>query len=209
MKPKVLIIPANHAPFSPPKDSDDITPLMDISEGGIALSDGTHGLQVQFWTFTIEGEGLETGIYLEAPNYPKTLQLAISNLTWVRGTFDQNMHPAVAFVAGGFNYLWWWDPVVHAQTITELAPTILSPTVLMDDTRARETQLGNNDIILAYLIGSEVFYRLQRDRYGVQYPWYSGIFPDYIEKPYINRMGINLEWRFQLEFHDRIFDYPE
>ena len=205
MKPPVLIIPAPHAAFDPPKDKDDITSLNDWAEGGVDLSDGTQGLQVQFWNYTAR----EEGIFLEAPTYPRTLQIAAPNVTWVKGTFDQNMHPAVVYVSNGDTYLWWWDPVVHAQVTTPFDPFMVSPNIVMDDTRDRETQLGNNDIILAYLRAGWLLYRLQRDRYKVEYVWYTGGFPDYIEKPYINRMGMNRDWRFQLEIHDMVFDpYP-
>jgi len=215
MKPIVYIIPVHSAPFDPPKDRDDITPLSDWSEGGINLSDGTQGLQVQFWHFTVEGAGVSTGIYLESSTYPKTLQLSAPNITWIRGTFDQNMHPAISYISDGLSYLWWWDPIIHAQATLPLALDVIFPNVIMDDTRPRETQLGNNDIVLTYLRGDplapSLYFRLQRDRYGVEYlvsePWYSG-FPDYIEKPYINRTGMNEEWRFQLEIRDREADFP-
>lgn len=201
MRPLVSIVSfIQPALFRAPKDRTDITQLVDWSLGGITLSDGTQGLEIQNWKYTVEGTGGGTGIYLTSAtnNYPHTLQLSAPNITWVRGTFDQNMHPAVSYVSGGANFLWWYDPITHVQEILPLDSTLISPTVVMDDTRERESTSGNNDIILAYLKSNALYFRLERDRYGVEYLWDTAL-PSYIEKPFINKMGMNNLWRFQLE----------
>ena len=62
----------------------------------------------------------DRNIYMEAANYPKTLTDFWPNIIWVRGTFDQNMHPAYYYLCllMELSYLWWWDPVNHIQLPT-------------------------------------------------------------------------------------------
>ena len=172
---------------------DDIPPtaLTDYELGGIALRDPSQGLQVQVWTFGYDG----ANVWASAPSVAQTTLFTLANVTQLSGAFDQNMNPAVAFIAAGIPQLWWFDTVAHAQVFTTFTG-INSPRVAMDDKRSLETQVGSNDVIFAYLKSGGLYFRAQRDRYGVEYPL-TTIDPAYT----FVQMGMNSVNRFQFQFH--------
>jgi hypothetical protein len=75
------------------------------------------------------------------------------------------MNPCVAFVQDGDLWLWWFDSVAHAQVFTEFSGE--QPRVAMDDKRT--TQSLANDILFTYIRDDKLYYREQRDRFGVEY----------------------------------------
>lgn len=165
------------------------SPLIDYEMGGIALRDASQGLQVQVWTFYLDGDN----VMCDAPSVSPTVLFTRAGITELSGCFDQNMNPCVAFVAAGVTTLWWFDSVVHAQVFTIF--TGYSPKVTLDD--KRELQDANSDIIFAYLRGSTLYNRTQRDRFTVEDMLYS---PIDSSKYKFKAMGMNSINRLQFLF---------
>ena len=204
MNPRVsLINPALVAPYLYP-DNIDPTPLQDWELGGIGLSDPSQGLMVQAWELNVLGVTTGTGIYVSAPNTPSTLLFNYPNITWARLAFDQNMRPVVSFMAGGLPYFYWWNPLIPGNTVTSLPTTIINPCVTMDDKRARESLLGLNDVVMAYINGTNLCYRLERDRYNTEYVWYANI-SDILANPYVNRIGMTENLRLLIDLRGSLY----
>lgn len=168
------------------------SPQRDFETGGIALSDPSQGHLVQVWkaevvdnsTIVISNEAaFEVSYYSD------------HNVTEVSLTFDQNMRPAIALVADGQAKLIWYDAQAAQEVVTELDADVRSPRVSLDDKRASQSAL--NDIILGYIRGRNLYHRLQRDRFEVEYLLAENVVPT--EEWYLRRMGMNAVNRFQFE----------
>lgn len=185
---------------------DDITPtdLVDWELGGIGLSDASQGLEVQSWELQVLGTTTGTAVWVSAPNTPLTQVFAYPNITWARLAFDQNMHPVISFVAGGLPFFYWFDPLLPGNTVTALPTTVEFPCVTMDDKRALSTQLGLNDVVMCYINLGNLCYRLQRDRYGVEYVWYAGI-NTVVSNPFVNRIGMTYGLRLLIEIRGALY----
>lgn len=131
--------------------------------GPVALNDASQGLFVQVWSARSD----INDIYLSAPNYPEALLLARSNeVKEVSLAFDQNGQPMLAFVEDTGNaFLYWYDPTIPGFTVLAL-PSMVNPRITMDD--GRLFMNGENDVIMAYVRGSSLYYRQQRDRFTIE-----------------------------------------
>lgn len=173
--------------------------------GGIGLSDPSQGLQVQNWSGYVSNVGLTTSsVHLSSNNTPDTIIFSSPGIIWMRFTFDQNMHPFVAFYTGTIASYFWWDPTIPGNTITNLPTGPTYPACILDDPRNLQTLLGNNDIILAYINSNNLCYRQQRDRYGVEYTLYSGM-NNVINNPFVNKIGMNEGNRLQFEIGGQLY----
>lgn len=178
--------------------------LQDYTLGGIGLSDSSQGLQVQTWTAYILGTGINTSVWVSAPNTAAVQLFVTPGIIWVRLAFDQNMHPVIAYVSQNGTNLYWWDPTVPGQVFTPLDPAITNPCVTMDDKRPMETTLGNNDVILAYVRINNLYYRQERDRYGVEYTLANGL-NNQIISPFLNKVGMNTKYRLQFDIYGNLY----
>ena len=142
----------------------DPTVTQDFEEAGIALNNTSQGLQVQLWTFSTNG----TDIIVDAPSLPAPITLlSPTNVASVRGCFDQNMNPFVAYLQEGqWNY-WWFDTVVGHMVTSQLPSGVTSVVCTLDDKRPWESNIS--DICLLYTNNGNLYYRRQRDRYGIEY----------------------------------------
>lgn len=140
-----------------------VGPLEDWEWGGVALNDPSQGLFVQIWHLTLEGDN----VCIEAPSVPKTTLFTGADITDVALAFDQNMRPFVAYTQAGSAKFWWYDPTVQMMVTTDL-PGATTPRCTLDD--KREFNTSGSDVILAYLKGRDLYFRMQRDRFTVEYP---------------------------------------
>jgi len=169
-----MSLPNNQA-SSVPVIADYISPysrhtelLEDYEYGGIALNDGTQGLEVQVWylwynddetspnygDFTVSAEDtLETAVVLNVPN-----------VTRCGLAFNQNMDVCIAYETSDCNaQIYWWDPVPVAYTTYALPGGSKNISCCFDDHRA--TQTGYGDIIVGYIRAGTLYYRQERDRF--------------------------------------------
>lgn len=137
-------------------------PLESYEMGGVALNDPSQGLRVQLWTVRL----VEGDVMLGAPGVPETVQFSAPALTEVDVAFDQNMQPFVAYMEGTVAKFWWYDPLTASMEFVTLPAGCLNVRCTLDDKRA--TQVGQNDIILAYMKNGDLCYRQQRDRFTIE-----------------------------------------
>lgn len=204
MHPQVPIItPTIINPYIPP---DDLSPteLIDYELGGIGLSNASQGLQIQTWTLQVLGTGINTAIYLSAPNTPSTFIFTLPQIVWARLAFDQNMHPTISFMYENGAGYWWYDPTIPGNTVVTLPATVYRPCVTLDDKRAVATTLGTSDVVLAYINGTNLCYRLQRDRYGTEYVWVANV-TNYLITPFVNKIGMDTNWRLLLDVRGSLY----
>jgi hypothetical protein len=146
--------------------------LTDFEAGGIALNDGTQGLDYQIWSLRYEGDRghPDYGDFIVTGETTGETSV-ILNVDDVRScalAFDQNMNPFIAYetddCAAKF---YWYDSFISAYTTTTLPAGSKYIQCCLDD--HRQTQTGTSDIIIAYLRGGNLYTREQRDRYSVEY----------------------------------------
>lgn len=136
-------------------------PLIDYEMGGLGLSDPSGGLLAQLWT----AEYKEGAVYISAPNTPETVLFTRTGITEVALAFDQNMRPAIAFVDGTGSFLWWFDTTAGSYVFFPV-PSATNPRICMDE---KNPWFGaDSDIVLAYMNGTSLCARYQRDRFLIE-----------------------------------------
>lgn len=150
------------APFLAPDDLDS-PPWMDRELGGVELYDASQGLQVKTWTIRlVAGE-----VRLTAAGSTETTLFSGAGITELSLAFDQSMRPYVAFVQAGEAKYWWYDSLIEDSVFSTLPAGTVTPRVCLDDKRDRQS--GTSDVILAYVRDGNLYFRAQRDRFGVEY----------------------------------------
>lgn len=138
--------------------------LVDYESGGIGLNNPSAGMLYQIW----KGELLNLrDIYISAPNTPRTHLVSTGfACTEISIAFDQNMRPHVAYMDGSFARFYWFDPTIPGPAILTLPAGSRNPKVTLDD--KREIHSSDSDIILAYMRGTSLYFRFQRERYLIE-----------------------------------------
>lgn len=160
---------------------------VDYMDGGVDIQDPSLGLDYQTWAAEI----VENRIMLSAPTFPETPIYTGDDITEVSLAFDQNMQVCIAFVETGMAKLLWYDTIASQLVVTELGAGVSHPRVALDDNR--EFNRTGSDVILAYIKDGALYYRQQRDRYGIERQLSSG--------PWIAlvRIGMGSTLRFQFQ----------
>lgn len=148
------------------QDQDDPTGTEDYEMGGVALNDNSLGTEYQLWTFKISGADNKT-ITAEAPNTNGAISLytptGTSDVTEIACTFDQNMHPFVAFNQGAQWHYWWYDAQSAGMLLSDLPAGVDSCRCCLDD--KRQFNSTNSDVLLFYTLNNNLYMRRQRDRF--------------------------------------------
>jgi hypothetical protein len=130
--------------------------------GGIALNDPSQGMQVKTWTGYYDAGQ----VFLEAEGVAPTAVLAVAAPVDVLAiSFDQLMRPLVAWQSGADSHLYFYDTSLGATTTLNVAGAS-SPFLTHDDKRVSQT--GLSDVLFFYIKAGNVYYRQQRDRFGVE-----------------------------------------
>lgn len=186
--PGTANFPTQQAPFLGPRNIL-TTDLVSYDLGGIALNDPSAGLMYQSWVAFVDSSAAGN-VYIKPDNGPATLFHTIPNVTQLCLTFDQNMAPFLSFTQSGVAKFYWFDTVISGYTTTTLDAGAITPCCSLDDKRALPTQYGLTDILLFYLVGTQCLYRMQRDRYLIEYVWDSNLAP-HLVAPTIAAVGMN------------------
>jgi hypothetical protein len=186
----ILVEPFSPAPFEPPDDIPRVPLTTDLEKGGTALNDPSFGLQVKDWKFFLVANDVTVA---PAAGGVGTVLFTRPGVTEVSGSFDQNMNPAVVYVDATGAHLWWFDTTVGTMVFTDLPAGVRTPFLTMDDKRSVANTY--NDILLFYVLNTNLCYRQQRNRYGVERILHSfnGSQVD------ILRVGMNKGLRVQIE----------
>lgn len=152
-------------------DQADPTEYIDQEEGGVNIRDISVGLEYQLWTFSY----ISKTTYVNAPNQAApTLLFTIANeIQEIRGCFDQNMAPFVAYKAANQYHYWWYDTVTAGYIFSDLPVTVDSVACTLDD--KRQWNSSNSDILLFYTNNNNLYMRRQRDRYQNEMLLKSGV----------------------------------
>lgn len=181
--------------FLPPRQTVRSMPalgMVDVHYGGIAIGNPTAGLQYQLWT----AQALPGGIYLSAPNTPQYAILPGVAALWVALAFDQNARPFIAWADKNGQCSYYWYDTVGLNYVTSLVSGLVyRPFATLDD--ARPPQLQTSDVIFAYVRSGELYFRAQRDRYGVEYDL--GPAPASLQ---LAQLGMNTRNRVQFAFQN-------
>jgi hypothetical protein len=145
-----------------PPDQIGNDPLQDFELAGIALNDPSQGLQARVWRCYYAGT---QDVMIEPAGGDATLVFTLAGITRLALAFDQNMRPHIAYTKDGEGFLRWYDPVPQAFVTTNFG-AIRDLRLSLDDKRAFAD--NTSDIILAYLSGTGLFYRQQRDRFQTE-----------------------------------------
>lgn len=136
---------------------------VDWEIGGWDISDATQGGNIRGWKCYTDG----TDVWIETIEEPffRYKWYTGSGITEVTFSFDQLMHPVVAFVEGGLLKMRWYDSLLGGYTVTTY-PGCTFPWLSRDDKRT--LQSGVSDVLLFYVKGTSAYYLQQRERYGVE-----------------------------------------
>lgn len=134
----------------------------DYEDGGINIQDNSEGISYQIWTANTNGND----IILDAPNQASpTIIYTGTAITDLRFTFDSNMNPHAVFRENDVPSLLWYDTTIPGQSVDTFSWD--SASIFLDDKRSSQT--GISDIILFYIENENLYSRLQRDRFEVEY----------------------------------------
>lgn len=177
------------APDSLPRPSR----VVDYERGGIGLNDPSQGINVRNWTADLDGN--EVRVYPSDNEGAAVVLFSDAGISQLSLAFDQNMRPAVAYVAFNQAKLYWYDTALGAVTTTILGPDVRSPMLSMDDKRDFASTANTNDILLFYIRSNRRCYRQQRERFQTEHTlaWFEGT------KLSINKAGMNVGNRMQVE----------
>ena len=141
--------------------------VKDITIGPTLLNDTSKGLNDKYWAayfdpitedLIIEDlELLTTTVILNEPDTIINVALA----------FDQSANDTYAYITGlGELKLRWFDAEVPGDTILDLGPA--QSVVMTMDTKYYPSS-PTSDILIFYIRNSAIYYRIQRDKYAIEY----------------------------------------
>ena len=136
-------------------------PLYQRVMGGIALNDPSLGRLVQPWSVAYVG----TSIEIRPADGTLAFSMTELGVLAVSLAFDNNMAPAIAWMTTAGANLYYYDTVT-AGYITRFFTEVLSCRVAVDDPREFYTTMS--DVIFGYTLGTNLYWRQQRDRYDIQ-----------------------------------------
>ncbi len=184
-------------------DDKGYAPLEDWELGGVALFDVSQGLQYQAWKLVLEGNDLVVYPQVTGPRQVIYTVEDGSRVDAIALSFDQNMNwTALVYTDDTketFHY--WYDSSTPGYRIS-VYTDMISARLTLDDKRPEQLRTGGTDVLLAYLKvnpetdGMALWYRQQRDRYGVEY-----LLGDFPTATSLGRVGMNSVGRVQFELY--------
>lgn len=167
----------------------------DYERGGLVLRNPYDGIDLKTWKFFIEDQ---TFIKLQRIDEDKIYTLFEGNeITEIKGSFDRNMNPCYIYKEGDFYFFLWFDTLSNKNVIEELGTEIKSPRIAHDD--KRPIGKSYSDIIITYIKENKVYYRIQADRYQIEYLAFEGDFKDRIIISFGMNKSLRLQWLLDQE----------
>lgn len=177
------------APFLSPDNHSRTSPLYDMERGGVALNDPSEGINGYDWKVWAEINVIKIA---RAPyDNPTTVITTAAAIYWISLAFDQNMRPTIAYMESNKCMLYWYDTVTASPKFSAFADCT-SPMLCMDD--KRDGADSYNDVLFFYLRAGRLWYRMQRDRYNVEYDL--GEVPTWANR--IDQVGMSTNGRLQV-----------
>lgn len=182
------------APFIDAGADSRISPLFDVEDGPIAISDLSEGLNYQKWVLYYK----DAQIWLAAPTQDPTVVLtdSLNQITDISFCFDQNGRLQIVWKSADKVWHKWFDSTVGAFVITPYND-IRTPKLTLDDRRPEQKTVS--DIVFSYIKSDgSLAFRLQRDRYSIERILDTGPFVG-IHQVYMNN-ALRLQWLLTKEF---------
>ena len=171
-----------------PPDERTTSPLVDYEMGSLAINDASGGLMQRAWKSYMD----DIHVMLQPDGGAPMLLFSALDITELALAFDQNMQWTIGYIQAGVLKLRWFDSLSGGY-VTSVFDNARNPRMTLDDKRA-ET-LAQSDVILAYLRGTSMYYRQQRDRFLIERELRSNIYPGMKLK----NIGMNRNLRLQFE----------
>ncbi len=154
--------------FLPPIDDPFYDPLFMRATGGTAIGDGAAGREVQFWSIFLSSGNVITVQAANSGIAGYELPITSADVLSVCLAFDSNMAVAIAYQTVNGSYLYFYNGVHNAYETIHIAEGT-SCRVAVDKTTAFFN--AQSDVIFVYTnTDNEINYRIQRDRYLIEYP---------------------------------------
>ena len=145
-------------------DEHDPEYIRDYERGGVALRETVAGINKKEWEFFIKDRTIFGKITGTDKSFPI---ITGKGFTEVVGSFDRNMNPVLVYYADNAYHFYWFDTVTNNYVTEELTSDVTSPRLCHDD--KRDEALVYSDVILTYIKDTKLIYRLQRDRFTLNY----------------------------------------
>lgn len=133
--------------------------------GPVAVQDPSQGLLVQLWTARTD----DRTVLLSAPAVAESeFFVHVAEVKALTLAFDQSGNVALTITdETSASYLRWWDARVPGMVTLLLPGDATMPMVTLDE--ARPINAGGADVVLTYMRGGLLRYRLQREHFGVEH----------------------------------------
>lgn len=176
------------------------TGRLDVSQhwGPVALQDPSQGLAVRLWT----ARAVESTVLISADGVAEAvLYTHGTKVKAVSLAFNQGGDPHITFIDDtGAAWLRWYDASMPGMAVSALPADHLYPLLTFDD--SRQFNVAQSDVVLSYVRANVLRYRLQRDRFDVEYtpPIGAGGSPLNVPNKPLLHVSMNTKMRLQWTF---------
>lgn len=162
-------------------------PLEAFSKGAEVVGQTSAGdLNTRDWRI----DYVDGSVVLSSEGVAPSVLFSRPDITHVSLSFDQSNNPHVAFVQAGQSYFWYFDTVANSYQFMPLNSG--APFTVLDD--KREMNRSNSDVLVSYMRGSDLYARVQRERYETEH--LLGSVPGTLTA-FGARRDLRLQWRFK------------
>ena len=167
--------------------------LMDMELGGVAIEDASEGLLDYFWIASANEETGLVSLHRQGQAAIPWWNIGIG-CTDLALAFTQNMQPVIAW-QDSENVLWLraYDSFTNSYLVSSFGIGA-NPRLTIDEKRPR--MRTESDVIFAYLVGTSLRYRQQRDAFQIERVLVTDVSPASV----FLRMGMGgLQLQFELK----------
>lgn len=192
---------STHAAFAPWREpvrgAGDL--LVDYEVGGIAINDGSLGLNVKQWecrAVRVDTFGdPQWSVDVRADGGWVQLFLQDDQIHEVSLAFDGNMSPIIAYRDDSGSYIRWFDHAESDFALIALPAGTQTPRCCIDEKRPALSAIS--DAVVAYVRDGALYFRLLRERFELEHVLKSGLGPGAkLICLQMNMVG-RLQWQFR------------
>ena len=177
--------------FLPPNDGP-YSPLTQTVRGGLALGDNSLGRNSQNWTVDYNANLVS----VKSSDNTVRFTLPVNGALSVSLAFDTAMRVVLTWTTLTEAFLYYFDTLT-SNYITVAYPGVTSSRVTVD--KYEDFFTASSDVIFAYVKNDKLYYRQQRDRYGVE-----RFIKDLTEANILIKVGPNKGNRLQFKLVNKI-----
>lgn len=172
----------------------------ELELGPEQLNASGGNIKAAWWLFEYTGSEVTISKHNGTAFEPATSVFLVDNIKRLAATFDQLGRPMVFFeTLDNKLKLYWFDPVLVENTITEFGDGNY-PYATFDI--RWDTSNQRSDVMLFYMRSGAIFYRMQRDRYSIEYAT-----PVTSDAVFIKEADMAVDYRLQLLYRYRDNSY--